>query len=255
MRSGDDPLARAKTLYEMSVTPKRTEEMLGLLDQSAAETAAYAAVTDLCRYLNRWENWGTAELDRFAAIIRRALDYDADYYLALYAQGFLCRARGDHQAALDAFDATIRRAPPGFARVHAQKGEQLVYLGRFDDAIGEVNRALEINPKSKVRGYFYWVTGRANFFKEDYGAAIDWLQRSVRAWPSVWYNRVYLVAAHAHAKRGTAARRVLGSFNDQFPGYTLARVMQNEGATPCDNPAVVAGRERFHAGLRLAGLS
>jgi len=254
MRSSDDPLARAKALYQLSVTPQRTREMLGLLGQSAAETAAYAAVTDLCRYLNRWENWHPAELDRFEAIIARALEYDAHYFLALYARGFLQRARGQHREALESFDETIKYAPNTFSRVYAQKGEQLVYLGDFDDGIKQAQTALEKNPASKVRGYYHWVMGRAYFFKEDYRASIASLQRSIRAWPNVWYNRAYAISGHAHAGQTSAARRVLQSFNRQFPGYTLAQVIVNEGATPCDTPAVAAGRERFHEGLRRAGM-
>lgn len=256
MRSSDDPLARAKALYERPVTRERTDDMRRLLDRSAAETAAYTAVTDLCRFLNRWDDVGPAELDRFEPVIQRALEYDPQFYLAHYALGFLRRARGQHREALAAFEETIKYAPPTFARVHAQKGEQRLYLGEFSECITAVNRALEINPNSKVRGYFYWVFGRAYFFQEDYETAIDWLQRSIRAWPEVWYNRAYLIAAHALRKQDGAARRVLRAFEKQFPGYTLAQVVRNEeDVTPCDNRAVRAGRDRFHEGLRLAGMS
>ncbi|MBV9826924.1 MAG: tetratricopeptide repeat protein [Alphaproteobacteria bacterium] len=206
--------------------------------------------------MNRWDNEGPAELERLEPIIRQALSYDPNFYLAHYAQGFLQRARGAHQKALDAFEETIKHAPPTFSRVFAQKGEQLLYLGKFPECIGEVNRALEINPNSQVRGYYYWVLGRAHFFQGDYETSTQWLQRSIRAWPQVWYNRAYLIAAHALQKQDGAARRVRRAFDRQFEGYSLARVVRNEeDATPCDNPAVREGRERFHEGLRLAGFS
>ena len=184
----------------------------------------------------------------------RALSIDPNYFLAHYAQGFLDRTAGRHQASLEAFDRTISYAP-GFARAYAQKGEQLVYLGRPKDGIEQVERAIEMSPDSAVRGYFYWVIGRAKFFLEEDAEAIGWLRRSVRAWPNVWYNRLYLLSAHALAKETAAVRRVRQAFDQQFPGYTLAKVIQNEGATPDDNPLVVAGRERFHEGLSLAGLA
>ena len=179
---------------------------------------------------------------------------DPGHFLAHYAKGFLHRSKGQHQASLDAFEQTIKCAPE-FARAYAQKGEQLLYLGRFDAAIAEVERAMKLSPKSAVRGYFYWVIGRAHFFMERDADAISWLQRSVRTWPNVWYNRLYLVSAHAHAGKRAAASRVLQAFNRQFDGYTLGRVIENEGATPDDHPLVVAGRERFHEGLRRAGLA
>ena len=253
MRGNGDPLARAKSLYERSVTPHRTQEMRGLLNESAAETAAFTATTVLCEYLNRWHNAGPAEVERAEAAIAVALDRNPQLFLAHYAKGFLFRARGQHQASLEAFDETIKYAPQ-FARAYAQKGEELVYLGRPEEGIAEVERALAISPNSSVRGYFYWVIGRARFFMSQYDEAIPWLQDSIRSWSNVWYNRLYLVSAHAHAKKGASARRVLRAFDRQFPGYTLVQVIENEGATPDEHPFVVAGRERFHEGLRLAGI-
>jgi tetratricopeptide (TPR) repeat protein len=252
MRS-DDPLGRVKTLYEKPVTPGRTKLMRGLLGNSAAETAAYTATTVLCQYLNRWDDAGPAEVAEAEAAIDEALGHDPELFLAHYAQGFLCRTRGQHQASLEAFDRTIKFAPK-FARAYAQTGEQLVYLGRADQGIAEVQKAIDLSPKSAVRGYFYWVIGRAHFFMGRDADAISWLQDSIRAWSNVWYNRLYLVSAQMHAKKKASANRVLKAFDGRFPGYTLEDVIKNEGATPDDNPFVVAGRERFHAGLRLAGM-
>lgn len=254
MRSRGNSFARADSLYERPVTPQRTRQMRGLLDQSVAETAALTATTVLCEYLNRWNDAGPDELLRAEAAIKTALDQNPDLFLAHYAQGFLHRSRGQHRDALAAFDETIRLAPE-FARVYAQKGEQYVYLGEPEKGIAEVERAIEISPNSSVRGYFYWVIGRARFFLGQDAAAIPQLQASVRAWSNVWYNRLYLASAHAHLGRRVAADRVLRAFNRQFPGYTLARVVENEGATPDEHPLVVAGRERFHEGLRRAGLT
>ena len=253
MRSTDDPLARAKALYDQSVTPQRTREMRGLLDESGAETAAYTATTVLCQYLNRWDNAGPAELERAETAIKHALEHNPRFFLAHYANGFLCRARGQHQSSLEAYEETIKYAPE-FARAYAQKGEELVYLGRPREGIAEVEQALKISPNSSVRGYFFWVIGRARFFLEEDGEAISWLQRSVRNWPNDWYNRLNHVSAHAHSKNRSATNRVLRAFNREFGEYSLARVLENEGATPDDHPFVIAGRERFHEGLRLAGM-
>jgi len=254
MRSQRDSFARASSLYEKPVTPQRTQEMRGLLDSAVAETAALNATTLLCQYLNRWDNVGRDELQQAEAAIQIALNpNNPRLFLAHYAKAFLHRSRGEHQAALEAFDETIKLAPD-FARVYAQKGEDLLYLGRFAEAIAAVERAIELSPKSAVRGYFFWVKGRALFFLHQDAEAVRWLQDSVRAWSNVWYNRLYLVSAHAHVGKMSAASRVLQAFDRQFPGYTLARVVENEGATPADHPLVVAGRERFHDGLRRAGL-
>jgi len=105
-----------------------------------------------------------------------------------------------------------------------------------------------------VRGYFYWVIGRAYFFKEDYPQAIDWLRRSVREWPDVWYNRAYIISAQAMAGRQATAQRALAAFNRRFPGYTLRQVMLDEEANPSGHRSVGEGRDRFHEGLSRAGM-
>jgi adenylate cyclase len=254
MRSSDDPLGRAEALYELSVTRQRTQAILDLLDQSAAETAARTATTVLCQYLNHWDGAEPAELARAEAAIAAALAHNPQLYLAHYAKGFLCRTRGQHQDAVNAFDETIRYAPE-FARAYAQKGEDLVFLGRPAEAVAQVERALEINPNSSVRGYFYWVIGHARFAMKEDDNAITWLQRSIRMWPDVWYNRLYLVSAHAHSNNRAAASRVLRAFYRHFPGYTFAHVIDSERVVPYGNEFIVAERERFHEGLRLAGMT
>lgn len=253
MRSRGNSFARADSLYEKPVTPHRTREMRGLLNQSAAETAAMHATAVMCEYLNRWNDAGPAQQQHAEEAINIALGHNPELFLAHYAKGFLHRSRGEHQAALEAFDETIRLAPE-FARVYAQKGEQYVYLGEPEKGIAEVEQAIKISPRSSVRGYFYWVIGRARFFMQQDAEAVPRLQASVRAWPNVWYNRLYLVAAHAFLDKRVPARRVLNAFHKQFPGHSLARVLEHEEATPNEHPFVVAGRDRFHEGLRRAGL-
>ena len=254
MRSREDSYARARSLYEKPVTPQRTQQMLGLLDESTAETAALTATTVICEYLNRWNEAGPRHVARAEAAVEQALARDAGHFMAHYAKGFVHRGKGQHQASLAAFEQTIKHNPE-FARAYAQKGEQLLYLGRFAEAIAAVERAIEISRKSAVRGYFYWVIGRSRFFLQQDAEAVTWLRDSVRNWQNVWYNRLYLVSAHAHTGNMSSATRVLRSFDRRFPGYTLARVIENESATPSDHPLVVAGRRRFHDGLRRAGMA
>jgi adenylate cyclase len=249
--------ARARADYDdRSVTPQQAREMRALHTTSAAEATALMAASALCEYLNRWNDVGTDEMARAESAVNDALALDPAFYLAHYARGFLFRARGEHADELRAFDETIR-SNPDFARAHAQRGEALLYLEQAAEAIDAVDEAIRRNPTSKIRGYFYWVKGRSHFYQQQYGEAIDWLERSVRNWPHVWYNRAYLVSAHAlsgNPGSRTAARRVLRSFNARFPGYTVTQVVENERATPGNTPSFLAMRQRFHQGLRLAGM-
>lgn len=248
--------SQARTVHNQSLTPARSRQMQRLLNHAGAEKDALLAIRMVCDYLNRWNDAGPAHVAGARAAVNAALRLDPPPYLAHYAHGFLERARGRHRPSLAAFEATIR-SNPDFARAHAQRGQALLYLGRARDAIAAVDEAIRRNPTSNIRGYFYWVKGRAYFFLQQYDDAIEWLEKSVRNWPEVWYNRAYLVSAHAlSGKPGSraAARRVLRAFNRRFRGHTVAQVIENERATPDKTRSFVAMRQRFHEGLRLAGM-
>lgn len=248
--------SQAGALRNRSLNPARSRQMVELLDQAAKEKDALLAITILCDYLNRWNDAGPDEVARARSAVEEALAIDPAFYLAHYARGFLCRAEGQHENELTAFDETIKHNPD-FARAHAQRGEALLYLGRAAEAIAAVDEAIARDSTSKIRGYFYWVKGRSYFYQEQYPEAIEWLERSVRNWPYVWYNRAYLLSAHALS--GTpdsraAVRRVYNGLERRFPGYTVARIIDNERATPDNTPPFVAMRERFHQGLQTAGM-
>jgi adenylate cyclase len=248
--------SQARTIHNRSLTPARSRQMQELLNQAGAEKDALLAIRIVCDYLNRWNDAGPAEVAVARAAVNAALRLDPVPYLAHYAQGFLERTSGRHRISLAAFEATIR-CNPDFARAHAQRGQALLYLGRAPEAIAAVDEAIKRNPTSNIRGYFYWVKGRSYFYQQQYAEAIHWLERSVRNWPGVWYNRAYLVSAHALSEKAgsrAAARRVLRAFNRRFPENTLARVIEHERATPDNVPSFVAMRERLHQGLRLAGM-
>lgn len=249
-----ESIARASALYEKRLSPESTNHMRGLLEASQHESAVLHATTLLCDYLNRWNEAGPAEVEKAEMAVLEALKSNPNHALAHYAKGFVHRTKGEHEAALDSFTETLEYIPD-FARAHAQRGAQLLYLGRPQEAIAGVEKALEVSPRSAQRGMFYWIIGRAQFFMGQYAEAIPWLRRSIRLWPHLWYNRLYLVSAYALLGRKAAASRALQEFEGQFPGYTLARVVEHEGTNPNDHAFVVAGRERFHDGLRSAGMS
>jgi len=254
MNSRGDSIARARAIYDRRLSPQRTQEMRGLLQASAAETSALIATAVLCDYLNRWNDAGPAEVASAEAAVQQALALDPNLALAHYANGFVHRTRGQHEAALAAFTEALKHRPE-FARCHAQRGAELLYLGRPEEAIAEVEQAISLSPNSPSLGVFYWIIGRARFYMGQYAEAVPWLQRSVRLWPDLWYNRLYLVSAYALLGNKAGASRALRAFERLFPGYTLARVLVEERANPIKHRFVVTGRRRFHQGLERAGMA
>lgn len=254
MKGRRNSIARARAIYDGRLDPRGTQRMRGHLESHAADSAALLATSTLCDYLNRWNDAGDAEIAKAEAAVTHVLSIKPDHHLGHYAKGFLHRTRGEHEAALAEFTETLKHSPK-FARAHAQRGAELLYLGRPREGIAEVEAAISLSPKSPSLGMFQWIIGRAKFILGEDQEAIDWLDKSVKAWPNLWYNRAYLVAAYTMTGKKAAASRALKAFDKRFPGWTLDRVIKEEKTNPNSNAFMVNGRQRFHQALLSAGMA
>ena len=255
---------RAMGLYISGITPEHTlaarrllEQAVGL-DPKSAESWAWLADLLASDYLNRWNNAGTAQLEEAERAVRAALALDPYSYLAHFAKGFIYRAKGENAAALDAF-AQALRLNHNFARGYAQKANEVINLGRPDEAPPLVEKAIRLSPRDPSLGVFYWNLGRANFFANRYRAAIPWLHKAVELRPNLWHNWLYLVSAYALVGEDREARKILAEFNAhqlyRDRRFTLGTVEDYERANPNENPVIVEGRKKFHEGLLRAGMS
>jgi tetratricopeptide (TPR) repeat protein len=253
MQGRRNSIARARAIYDGRLDARGTKRMRAHLEAHAADSSALLATSVLCDYLNRWNDAGESEIAKAEAAVVHVLSVKPDHHLGHYAKGFLHRTRGEHEQALAEFTETIRHSPR-FARAIAQRGNELIYLGRPQEGIAEVQKAIDMAPKSPSLGMFQWIIGRARFVMGEDREAIDWLQKSVKSWPDLWYNRAYLIAALAVSGKMGAAKRALKAFDKRFPGWTLDRVVYEERANPNNDPFMVNGRQRLHDALLNAGM-
>jgi TolB-like protein/Tfp pilus assembly protein PilF len=253
---------RATALFFSSIAPEHTlvtRQLLqksAALDPSSAETWARLAHIIAADYLNIWNNTGEEELREAEEAVRKALLIDPGYALAHKAHGLILRARGEHHAALEAFSRAIE-LDRNFAAAYANKGNELIHVGRPAEAPALVEQAIRLSPHDPSIGSFHWTIGRSLFVTGQYLAAIPWFRKSIETRPNLWFNRLYLVSACALADMPDEARRTLSEFNRRFPepAYTLAVVEARQAAVPNDEPTVIAARAKFHEGLRRAGMA
>ena len=253
---------RATALFFSSIAPEHTLATRQLLQRSAeldpnsAETWARLGQNVATDYVNSWNNSGEEELRVAEEAVRKALLIDPGHALAHMVHGLVQRARGEHHAALEAFSRAVE-LDWNFAAAYANKGNQLILVGRPAEAQALVEQAIRLSPHDPSIGMFYWIIGRSLFFTGRYRDAIPWFRKSVESRPNLWFNRLYLVGACTLADMHEEARRALSEFNRCFPDplYTLAVVEEREAATPNDDPTVVAARDKFREGLRRAGMA
>jgi len=217
--------------------------LLGLL--------AHVLVGDV---LNGWNGAGKGEVERAEIAARKALKLDDRTVLAHFALGYVHRLHGNHAAALDSFNEAIR-IDPGFARPYAQAANALVFLGRPNEALPVVEKALQLSPNDKAIGVFLWVKGRAYFTLGKYPEAIEPLASSVGVRPNLWYVHAWLVAALALTDRDAEAQQALNVFKQVHHARAdLGWIADYYKEEQYQNPTLQAASAEVLKGLRRAGL-
>jgi adenylate cyclase len=260
-------LARARAVHDQIVSPENDRLIYDLVKQAldslasatppwAAEAWALRADVLVSDYLHRWNDAGLEQLKEAQDAVDRALALDSTLAFAHYVCGFVRRANGRHQSALDSFAEAIS-FDRNFARAYAQKGNELINLGRPGEAPPLVQKAIDLSPFDPSIAMFYWIIGRAYFMAGFYRDAIPWLEKSVMARPTVWYSWVFWIGAHALLGEIYKAEDVLLRFlaRPRFANYTLKTIIDNEQANPNDNQLINTGRTNLHNGLLKVGLS
>jgi adenylate cyclase len=205
--------------------------------------------------LNAWNGAGKPEVDRAEAAAKKAISLDFDTPLAHYALGFVYRLRGNHDAALKAFNEAIR-IDPNLAKAYAQAANEMVFTGDARGAIPLAEKAAKLSPLDPSIGVFLWVKGRAYFTLGDYPKAIEALEESVRLRPNLWFTQAWLVAANALFNRDAETRKALGAFKKtQFSKkFDLDGITQYYKEEQYQNPTMQAASAELLNGLRKAGL-
>ena len=205
--------------------------------------------------LNAWNGAGKPEVDRAETAAKKAISLDHNTPLAHYALGFVYRLRGNHEAALDAFNEAIK-IDPNLAKAYAQAANEMVFTGNARGAIPLAEKAAQLSPQDPSIGVFHWVKGRAYFTLGDYQKAIEALEESVRIRPNLWFSQAWLVAAYALSNKDAKARKALEAFKKTAfsKQFDLDRITQYYKEEQYENPTLQAASAELLNGLRKAGL-
>ncbi|MFN7942368.1 MAG: protein kinase [Thermoanaerobaculia bacterium] len=168
-----------------------------------AETAVVAAYEALSKGLLNLRTETFEGMARSTIFFERAVALDPAYARAHLELGVTLTDQADYLAmpelyerALAALSNAIRLAPE-WARTHRELGAVLVALGRVDEGVAQLERALELAPDeaSVLAGL-----GRANFLgRGDFATAATYYERAVAANPHAgWY---WLQLAHVRTLR------------------------------------------------------
>ena len=210
------------------------------LDPEFARAHAYLA----CATSSPWYKDREIEsLDRCIQHARRAVDIDPFEAEAQRVLGGVFLVRGEHELASHHFDTALN-VHPGNAHVLAHAAKFQAYIGEHQSAVSYLNKARQLNP---LHPAWYWQhLGVARFGQAEYEEAIRIFGRMPFL---VFFDRLYLAAAHAHLGHLTSARHHLAQAVRDKPGLSRSSVARY---LPYSTSDCLAGAIE---GLTLAGLT
>ena len=209
-----------KVLHHRS-TPEANAEALRLLERALAldPNYAHAHAWKACvlgqTWVNGWCEDRQATWGRVAEELQAALaldDNDSDVHRILAAVSL---ASDDHGKAIYHQERGLALNPNNDLIV-VQQGELLTWLGRADEGIEWIRKAMRLNPYHPER--FWNHLGRAYFVARRYAEAIDAFMRITR--PDAAHH-AFLAAAHAQLGNAAAAGAHATEVRARDPAFTF----------------------------------
>jgi tetratricopeptide (TPR) repeat protein len=196
---------------------------LKVLANDPRNAEALIGLATTCQHLvsNRW--WGdpqavmaAADLGREAAAI--ALSMAPGDAVAHCVQGMLCSAAGQLEEAACAFRHALD-LDQSLGAAHGFAGYNAAFLGRADETLPAIERAMQYDPTDRRHGIWLFFGGFAQLLLCRTEDAIGLLQQSLGRNPSHGSARLFLTAALSLTGRRSEASAAASEFRAQYPGY------------------------------------
>jgi TolB-like protein len=194
------------------------------LDPDFAVAYGWAAWIFVNRKTNGWMTDRTREIAETARLGRRAVELGNDDAAALcwggFALAYVAYELDDGITYLD--QALVLN--PNLAAAWYVSGWLRVYLGKPEEAIEHISRAMRLSPLDSLIFRMHAGIAYAHFFAGRYDEASVWAEKAVRARPT-WLTAVRGAAAsHALAGRLEEARKFMTRMRDLDPTLRISNL-------------------------------
>jgi adenylate cyclase len=137
---------------------------------------------------------------------------------------------------------------PFFARAHLALGNRLELVGRSEEGVARLRRALELNPRDPERHTYLAFLSRALVVQGEYEEATQLAERAVGLSPQNPDMLYRLAVCLAHLDRVEEARELLARCERIRPGFVAKRRSWRPYNDDARNALFFAGMDRH--GLR-----
>jgi len=215
------------------------------LDPDFPEAYSLLAWRYLALWLWRFADDPDATLKRAREAALKAMALDPNDYRSHWALGQIALVGDqDHDFALAEYERAIA-LNPNQADVIAMMAVVRTNMGRAEEAVAWIEKAMRLNPRHPV--WYDWNASFAYVMARDYEKAIIAAKKTLAVYPKQLSARRLLIAAYVETGRMEDAKKVAQEILEIDPGFTLSSVRNAPFRHEAD-------RERYFGALSSAGL-
>jgi adenylate cyclase len=183
---------------------------------------------------------------RAHALARRATQLDGRNEYAHWAQGISAWGLGRHDEAIASLERAVE-INPNCSLAYGSLGTALALVGRCEEAIANQDIAIRSNPRDPSIFFRFTGIALAHYLEGRFDQAIDWAERAVHRMPSWFYGHFLLAASQLEAGREAVGKATIARCREILPGASL-RLLER---FPLKDPDKM---DRLRHSLRQTGL-
>jgi len=244
LRGREVLLGRTKTRETLEQAKKLFLRAIEL-DPHYAKAYAALGFAYMFDYQNRWSDDPDSSLPRAREYAERAIEKDPKEALAHAVAAVTATFGRDLDRAQSEIDLALS-LNPNMAMAYNILGGIRIYLGRPEEAIPMIERAMRLDPATNSQ--FIHFLGMANLLAGKYETAAALLRERILLVPNTDFSRALFASALGHLGELDQARRIWHELKEINPKYSFAEHM---GRLPFKK---AEDAERIADGLKKAGL-
>ncbi|CUI01841.1 adenylate/guanylate cyclase domain-containing protein [Leisingera aquaemixtae] len=216
-------------------------------DADFGNATAYSglALTYLVEWMSGWAMSAELTLDKAFPLLRHAARIDPLDSVAQRRLAVMHLCKGNFSLAEDHFQRALM-LNPNDTDAMAFRGLSLIYQGRPEKALAELDQATAQNPFHPT--YFHWFRGLALYMCRAYDPAVSEVSKAIELFPRFPAPHRHLAACYAQLGNRPAAARECGRILDLEPKFSVARISKTLPFARAQD------LEHYCDGLRQAGL-
>ncbi|MFQ5955229.1 MAG: adenylate/guanylate cyclase domain-containing protein [Kiloniellales bacterium] len=216
------------------------------LDPSSGRAHRVLAVIDYHLVWMGYTNDGRRTLESARKSAESAVRLDDGDEYAHWGKGLVHMACGEHEEAIGEFQRALE-INPNCSLAYGSLGTVLAFAGRTEESIANIELAIRSNPRDPSIFFRFSGLAIANFVAGDYDAAIEWARKSVQRKPDWYQGHIVLAASFSRLGRIDEARQAVRKYLERFSDAGVSKLK----SLPFKNDA---DRDALLDALRTAGL-